>query len=83
MSDSTHDTSWDIEKYRCEYEPTNHWNLRKKFMELHKDKYPEGRLVSLAQLFINITCLGCRLVFYYYISDFQSLFVTIMKFEIL
>lgn len=54
------DLDWDVDKYRNEFEPENHWNLRKKFMEAHKDRYPEDRLVSLAQLFINIECLGCR-----------------------
>lgn len=51
---------WDIEKYREEYESDEHWELRKKFMLTHKNKFPEDRLVCLAQVFFNVEFLGCR-----------------------
>ena len=42
----THSQNWDIEKYRCAHEPKHHWQLKKKFMEHHKDRFPETELVS-------------------------------------
>lgn len=54
------DTNWDIESYRAAYESIEHWSLKQEFMEAHKDKIPEDRLVCLAQVFVNIELLGCR-----------------------
>ena len=59
----TYSTNWDLTKYYDETEPPHHWELRRKFMEAHKDKFPENKLVSLAKTFTNIEFLGCRLVF--------------------
>ena len=56
----THSQTWDIDKYRCEHEPKHHWALKKKFMEHHKDRFPETELVGLAQTFGNIEFLGCQ-----------------------
>ncbi|XP_025419544.1 NF-kappa-B-repressing factor-like [Sipha flava] len=53
------DTSWDIEQYKSEHETEEHWQLRQKFLITHKMKYPENRLVSLAQIFFNVEFLGC------------------------
>ncbi|CAG0881327.1 unnamed protein product [Darwinula stevensoni] len=53
------DQGWDIEKYKSVYEPDDHWELRKAFMEMHKDKFPEDRLVCLANCFVNMEILGC------------------------
>ena len=47
----THAQDWDIEKYKCEHEPKHHWQLKKKFMEFHKDRFPENELVSLHPMF--------------------------------
>lgn len=53
-------TDWDIDSYKTDYENIEHWELKKKFMLAHKDKFSEDELVSLAQVFANIEFLGCR-----------------------
>ena len=55
----TFDTNWDIYDYYDETEPEHHWELRKAFMERHKNKFPEEYLVALAKAFSNIEFLGC------------------------
>lgn len=52
-------TDWDIDKYYDDTEPEEHWELRKTFMEMHKDKFPEDYLVALAKAFTNMEFLGC------------------------
>ena len=42
----SHDQDWDLEKYNSPHEPKHHWQLKKKFMEHHKDRFPESELVS-------------------------------------
>ncbi|RZF45184.1 hypothetical protein LSTR_LSTR009955 [Laodelphax striatellus] len=54
------DTNWDVEKYKSEFDAEDHWNLRKSFLLAHKDKYPEEKLICLAQVFYNVEFLGCR-----------------------
>lgn len=49
---------WD--KYKSSHEPKEHWSLRKKFLETHKDSFDEERLLCLAQVFYNVEFLGCR-----------------------
>lgn len=56
----SHDQSWEVEKYRSPHEPAHHWTLKKKFMEHHKDRFPEQELVGLAQTFGNIEFMGCQ-----------------------
>lgn len=51
---------WDVDKYRTEYESDEHWELRKFFMETHRDKFSEDEIVSLAAVFTNVEFLGCR-----------------------
>lgn len=53
-------TDWDIDVYRREYESEEHWQLRRRFMEMHKDKFAEDRLVCLAQVFTNMEFMGCK-----------------------
>lgn len=53
-------TDWEINYYKADYESEEHWELRKAFMEAHKDKFPEQELVCLAQVFTNVEFLGCR-----------------------
>lgn len=53
-------TNWDVDRYRADYESEEHWELRKSFIDAHKDKFPENELVCLAQVFTNIEFLGCR-----------------------
>lgn len=60
QSDNEFSTDWDVEKYRREYESEEHWQLRKRFMELHKDKFPEDKIVCLAQVFTNMEFMGCK-----------------------
>lgn len=51
---------WDVEQYREEHESEEHWELRKKFMITHKEKFPEDRVVCLAKVFFNVEFLGCK-----------------------
>lgn len=51
---------WDVEKHKQEHECDEHWELRRKFLEAHKDRFPEDQLVCLAQVFTNVELLGCR-----------------------
>lgn len=54
------DTSWDVEKYKSNHEVEDHWKIKRSFIIAHKSKYPEDRLLCLAQTFLNIEFLGCR-----------------------
>ncbi|XP_075227981.1 uncharacterized protein LOC142328238 isoform X3 [Lycorma delicatula] len=54
------DTTWDVDKYKSEFESDEHWKLRRDFILAHKDKFPEERLICLAQVFFNVEFLGCR-----------------------
>lgn len=54
------DTLWDVDKYKSDHESDEHWQVRRAFLVEHKNKYPEDRLVSLAQIFFNVEFLGCR-----------------------
>ncbi|XP_071872575.1 NF-kappa-B-repressing factor [Bombus fervidus] len=51
---------WDVERYKTEHECDEHWELRRRFLLAHKDKFPEDELVCLAQVFVNVELLGCR-----------------------
>lgn len=51
---------WDVEQHKVEYESDEHWELRRKFLLAHKDKFSEDMLVCLAQVFVNVELLGCR-----------------------
>lgn len=53
-------TDWDLDYYRTEYESEEHWELRRAFMEKHKESFPEDELVCLAQVFTNVEFLGCK-----------------------
>lgn len=53
-------TNWDVNRYKADYESDEHWELRKAFIDAHKDKFPENELVCLAQVFTNIEFLGCK-----------------------
>ncbi|KAF2880192.1 hypothetical protein ILUMI_25993 [Ignelater luminosus] len=55
----TFPTDWDIDEYYDETEPEEHWQLRREFMKIHKDKFPEDYLVALAKAFTNIEFMGC------------------------
>ncbi|KAL5011750.1 hypothetical protein ScPMuIL_010301 [Solemya velum] len=49
-----------IEELRGPYESNVEWNLRRLFLEEHKDRFPEDRLVCLSNCFINVEMYGCR-----------------------
>lgn len=53
-------TDWDVENYKTDYESDEHWELRRLFMETHKDKFDEDELVCLAQVFTNVEFMGCK-----------------------
>ncbi|XP_033342810.2 NF-kappa-B-repressing factor [Megalopta genalis] len=52
--------NWDVEAHKMEHECDDHWELRRKFLLAHKDKFPEDELVCLAQVFANVELLGCK-----------------------
>lgn len=51
---------WNVEEHKQEHECEEHWELRRRFLLAHKDKFPEDELVCLAQVFTNVEFLGCR-----------------------
>jgi len=55
----TYPTNWEVEQYKDDTEPEEHWELRKAFMETHKGKFSEEYLVALARTFANIEFMGC------------------------
>lgn len=57
MSD---EEDWDVEQHKTEHECDEHWELKRKFLLAHKNKFPEDELVCLAQVFTNVELLGCR-----------------------
>ncbi|XP_049548023.1 uncharacterized protein LOC125959253 [Anopheles darlingi] len=52
-------TDWDIDSYRSSADTLALWNLKKWFMELHKEYIAEDELVPLAQAFANSQAYGC------------------------
>lgn len=59
-SEQVANTDWNILSYRSHYEPEEHWELRRRFMESHQNWIPEDELVCLAQVFVNVELLHCR-----------------------
>lgn len=57
---SSDEESWSIDSHRTEYESDEHWELRRRFMDAHKERFSEDKLVCLARVFTNIELLGCR-----------------------
>lgn len=53
-------TNWDVEQHKAEHESDEQWELRRKFIIAHKNKFPEDELLCLAQAFTNVEILGCR-----------------------
>ncbi|KAI9584571.1 hypothetical protein GQX74_006466 [Glossina fuscipes] len=53
-------TDWEIEKYHQDFEPDDHWQLKRRFIEMHKKNFPEDKLVCLAQVFTNMEFMGCK-----------------------
>jgi len=51
---------WDVNKYYNKFEPNEQWEMKKKFMETHKNVFSEERIVCLAQVLVNIEFLGTR-----------------------
>lgn len=56
----TFDTTWDVEKYRTDYESEEHWDLKCAFIKAHKERFSEEELICLAQVFFNVEFMGCR-----------------------
>lgn len=50
---------WDVDDYKDQFEPEEHWLLRREFMKTHKGKFSEEYLVALARAFTNIEFMGC------------------------
>uniref|UniRef100_A0A8D9AQP0 XRN2-binding (XTBD) domain-containing protein n=1 Tax=Cacopsylla melanoneura TaxID=428564 RepID=A0A8D9AQP0_9HEMI len=54
------DTTWDTDKYKSKFESSEHWALRKVFLDKYKTQYPEETLVCYAQVFYNMEFMGCK-----------------------
>jgi XRN-Two Binding Domain, XTBD len=39
-------SDWDVDKYKNDYESEEHWELKRQFMEMHKDKFSEGKIIN-------------------------------------
>ncbi|XP_050077890.1 uncharacterized protein LOC126564816 [Anopheles maculipalpis] len=59
-SDAAVNTDWVIDGYRTPHDTNSLWNLKKWFMQLHKDWIPEDELVTLAQVFASMIAYGCK-----------------------
>ena len=55
----TFDTTWNIEKYKSKFESEEHWDLKRDFLQAYKHKFPEDKLVCLAQCYVNMELMGC------------------------
>ena len=64
---------FDPDRHRDPHEPEHHWALRRRFLAHNMGRYPEEKLVSLAQVFANMEFLGCRLVSGLYCMLFTNL----------
>ncbi|XP_014215135.1 NF-kappa-B-repressing factor-like [Copidosoma floridanum] len=53
-------TESNVEQFKTEHECDEHWELRRKFLLAHSDKFSRDELVCLAQVFTNVEFLGCR-----------------------
>jgi len=53
------DTSWDIDQCKNVYESVDYWQFRQAFLIANKHKYPKDRLVTLAQIFMNVEFMEC------------------------
>lgn len=53
-------TDWEIEKYHQDFEPDDHWQLKRRFIEMHKKNFSEDKLICLAQVFTNMEFMGCK-----------------------
>jgi len=49
-----------IDAQRSAHEPAHQWELKKKFMKKHKNKFSKEELCGLAQTMGNIEFMGCR-----------------------
>ncbi|XP_077514594.1 uncharacterized protein LOC144125246 [Amblyomma americanum] len=49
----------DLERFRQRWEPDEHWAMRREFILRHQNRFPENRLLCLAQTFVNMELLGC------------------------
>ncbi|XP_058800972.1 NF-kappa-B-repressing factor [Phymastichus coffea] len=49
-----------VDQYKTEHECDEHWELRRKFLLTHAEKFPPDELQCLAQVFTNVEFLGCR-----------------------
>lgn len=53
-------TEQNVDDFKTEHECDEHWELRRKFLLTHKDKFSFDELQCLAQVFTNVEFLGCR-----------------------
>lgn len=53
-------TTSNVEDFKTEHECDEHWELRRKFLLAHSEKFSRDELVCLAQVFTNVEFLGCR-----------------------
>lgn len=49
-----------VDQFKTEHECDEHWELRRKFLLAHHDKFSIDELKCMAQVFTNVEFLGCR-----------------------
>lgn len=49
-----------IDTMRGDHESSEEWNLRRKFLVLHKDTMPFDQLVCMTNCFVNVYIYGCK-----------------------
>ena len=60
MSTMSSITDANIDSFKTEHECDEHWELRRKFLLAHKDRFHLDELLCMAQVFTNVEFLGCR-----------------------
>ncbi|XP_001600262.1 NF-kappa-B-repressing factor [Nasonia vitripennis] len=53
-------TEANVDQYKTEHECDEHWELRRKFLLAHSDKFSVDELMCHAQVFTNVEFLGCK-----------------------
>ncbi|XP_065576422.1 uncharacterized protein LOC136037648 isoform X1 [Artemia franciscana] len=58
----------EVRKFRDEYETSEEWEMRRRFLIMHWGEYPENRLLCLSRALVNVHFLGCT-----YPADFMRI----------
>lgn len=59
------EANWDVGKYFKGGEPSEQWEMRRKFMETYKNVFYEEKVACFAQLLVNYTYFGVGYKFFF------------------